>query len=142
MEAAMKLARQYFLEISPKSSRSRFIARDGSWHGSTLATLAIGDFKIRKHLFEPLLADNVVRVSACHPYRGLMKDESTEDYVARLAQELDDTFQRVGPETVCAFVAEPVVGTVSSIISDPQTALSNFFRRLVVWCRFRDTSKR
>ena len=116
MEAAMKLARQYFLEISPQSPRSRFIARDGSWHGSTLATLAIGDFKVRKHLFEPLLADNVSRVSACHPYRGLKKDETTENYVSRLAQELDDEFQRIGPETVCAFVAEPVVGTVSELI--------------------------
>lgn len=113
MEAAMKLARQYFLELSPQSPRFRFIARDGSWHGSTLATLAIGDFKIRKHLFEPLLAENVVRVSACHPYRGLKKGEKPENYVARLAQELDDEFQKVGPETVCAFVAEPVVGTVS-----------------------------
>lgn len=116
MEAAMKLARQYFLEISPKSPRSRFIAREGSWHGSTLATLAIGDFKVRKHLFDPLFADNVVRVSACHPYHGLKKDESIENYVARLAQELDDEFQRVGPESVCAFVAEPVVGTVSDFI--------------------------
>lgn len=120
MEAAMKLARQYFLEISPQSPRFRFIAREGSWHGSTIATLAIGDFKIRKHLFEPLFADNVVRVSACHPFRGLRKDENTENYVARLTQELEDEFQRVGPETVCAFVAEPVVGTVSGVTWIPK----------------------
>jgi adenosylmethionine-8-amino-7-oxononanoate aminotransferase len=113
MEAAMKLARQYFLELSPQSPRSRFIAREGSWHGSTLATLAIGDFKVRKCLFEPLLADNVSRVSACHPYRGLKEGENSEEYVARLAQELEDEFQRVGPENVCAFIAEPIVGTVS-----------------------------
>ena len=106
-------ARQYFLELSPQSPRSRFIARDGSWHGSTLSTLSIGDFKVRKCLFEPLLADNISRVSACHPYRGMKDGEDSKEYVARLAQELEREFQRVGPETVCAFIAEPVVGTVS-----------------------------
>lgn len=109
----MKLARQYFLEQDPNSPRHRFIARDGSWHGATLAAMSVGDFKVRKHQFEPLLADNVTRVSACNPYRGRKDGESIEGYVARLAQELDDEFQHVGPETVCAFVAEPVVGTVS-----------------------------
>ena len=113
MEAAMKLARQYFLESDPHSPRHRFIAREGSWHGSTIATLALGGFKIRKYPFEPLLADNVSRVSACHPYRGLLRGENAEQYVARLAQELDDEFKRVGPETVCGFIVEPMVGTVS-----------------------------
>jgi adenosylmethionine-8-amino-7-oxononanoate aminotransferase len=116
MEAAMKLARQYFLELSPQSPRSRFIARDGSWHGSTLSTLSIGDFKVRKCLFEPLLADNVSRVSACHPYRGMKDGEDSKDYVTRLAQELEHEFQRVGAETVCAFIAEPVVGTVRFLV--------------------------
>ena len=113
MEAAMKLARQYFLESDPHSPRHRFIAREESWHGSTIATLALGDFKVRKYPFEPLLADNVSRVSACHPYRGLLSGESAELYVARLTQELDEEFQRVGPETVCGFIVEPMVGTVS-----------------------------
>ena len=52
-------------------------------------------------------------VSPCYPYRGLKEGESNEQYVARLAQELEDQFQRVGPETVCGFVAETVAGLVS-----------------------------
>ncbi len=113
MEAAMKLARQYHLELSPKSPRVKFIARRGSWHGCTLATLALGGFKPRKLLFESLFHNNVSHVSPCHPYRGLRKGERSEDYGARLKQELEDEFQRLGPDTVCAFVVEPMVGTVS-----------------------------
>jgi adenosylmethionine-8-amino-7-oxononanoate aminotransferase len=60
-----------------------------------------------------MLLDNVSRVSACNTYRGMRSSETVEGYVERLAQELDDEFQRVGPDTVCAFVAEPVVGAVS-----------------------------
>ncbi|KAF8250317.1 PLP-dependent transferase [Wilcoxina mikolae CBS 423.85] len=111
VETALKLARQYFLELSPpQESRSRFIAREGSWHGATLGALSVGDFKVRKHLFEPLLPGNVTRVSACNAYRGMREGEEEGEYVARLAQELEEEFVRLGPETVCAFVAEPVVG--------------------------------
>lgn len=114
----MKLARQYFLELSPsQTTRYRFIAREGSWHGCTIAALSVGDFKARKTPFEPILPENVSRVSACNAYRDLLEDESTEQYVARLAQELEDEFQKVGPETVCAFIAEPVVGSVSGQFS-------------------------
>jgi adenosylmethionine-8-amino-7-oxononanoate aminotransferase len=114
VEAAMKLARQYFLELSPpQTTRTHFIARENSWHGCTLGALAVGDLKVRKHLFEPLLPTNVTHVSACNPYRDLRDGESMKEYVARLAKELDDEFLRLGPETVCAFIAEPIVGTVS-----------------------------
>ena len=110
----MKLARQYFLEQSPpQKSRNHFIARQGSWHGCTIATLAMGDFKVRKTLFNPILPENVSRISACNSYRGIREGETNEEYVARLAQELDDEFQRVGPENVCAFLAEPISGSVS-----------------------------
>lgn len=63
-------------------------------------------------MFEPILPQNVSRVSACNAYRGLLPGESIEQYVARLAQELDAEFERLGPETVCAFIAEPIVGSV------------------------------
>lgn len=114
MEGAMKLARQYFLEHDPQAPRTKFIARQGSWHGCTLGTLSIGDLKARKEPFMDVLANNVSHVSPCHPYRDLKEGETVKAYVARLAQELEDEFQRVGPETVCAFIVEPMVGTVSN----------------------------
>ena len=67
-------------------------------------------------MFEPILPGNVSRVSACNVYRDLLEGETIEQYVARLAQELEDEFQRVGPGSVCAFVAEPVVGAVSGFV--------------------------
>lgn len=109
----MKLARQFFLESSPpQPTRTKFIARKDSYHGTTLGALSMSGHVARRALYEPMLLDNVSRVSACNAYRGMHRGETTEAYVARLARELDDEFRRVGPETVCAFVAEPVVGAV------------------------------
>lgn len=113
VEGAMKLARQYFLEKDSKAPRTKFIARESSWHGCTLGTLAVGDLKARKEPFMDVLADNVSHVSPCHPYRELESGESVEEYVERLALELEAEFQRLGPDNVCAFIIEPMVGTVS-----------------------------
>jgi adenosylmethionine-8-amino-7-oxononanoate aminotransferase len=113
MEAALKLARQIFLEKQPpEPQRTRFISRRQSYHGITLGALSVGGHALRREKFKPMLFDAVSQVSPCNAYRGKKTDETDEDYIARLAQELDDEFQRVGPETVCAFVAEPVVGAV------------------------------
>lgn len=115
MEAAIKLARQYFLELpTPEPQRHRFIARKRSYHGTTLGALSMGGHVMRKQPFEPLLLPNISHISPCCPYRDRKDGESDADYVARLADELDAEFQRVGPETVCAFVAEPIVGAVCS----------------------------
>ncbi|KAJ5146717.1 Pyridoxal phosphate-dependent transferase major region subdomain 2 [Penicillium atrosanguineum] len=111
IEAALKLARQYFLELpTPQDQRTRFIARLPSYHGTTLGALGAGGHVLRRQPFEPLLAKNTSHVSPCYAYRGKKDRESDADYVARLATELDAEFQRVGPESVCAFIAEPVVG--------------------------------
>jgi len=110
----MKLAKTYFAQLSPpQNSRDQFIARVGAWHGATLGALSLGDFKNRKDPFVSLIPQNVTRVSACSTYRGLRKGETNEDYVSRLAQELDDEFQRIGPQRVAAFWAETVGGSVS-----------------------------
>ncbi|OAA70965.1 aminotransferase [Akanthomyces lecanii RCEF 1005] len=111
MDAAMKMARQYFMELSPKQSkRINFIAREGSYHGTTLGGLSMSGHVGRRSLFLDMLLPNVHRVSACNAYRGMKPGQTTEEYVEQLADELDKKFQQVGPDTVCAFVAEPVVG--------------------------------
>lgn len=109
----MKLAKTYFAHLpEPQLERTHFITRDGAWHGATLGALALGDFRGRKDPFVSMLSQNCSRVSACSSYRGLRDGESEEEYVQRLAQELDDEFQRIGSQRVCAFVAETVGGSV------------------------------
>lgn len=115
MDSAMKMARQYFTEISPQENkRINFIAREGSYHGTTIGGLSMSGHVARRSLFLDMLLPNVHRVSACNAYRGMKEGQTTEQYVAQLADELDRKFQEIGPETVCAFVAEPVVGAVCS----------------------------
>lgn len=132
MEAAMKLARQYFLEKqSPEPSRTRFISRKQSYHGTTLGSLSMGGHVVRRAKFEPMLIDTVSKVSPCFPYRGKINNETVEAYVKRLADELDDEFQRVGPGNVCAFVAEPVVGAALGCVP----AAPGYFKAMQAVCR-------
>lgn len=112
IEAALKMARQYHLEKSPSEpSRSHVIARQQSYHGTTLGALAVGGHVARRALYEPMLSTNTSRVSPCYAYRGMKSFIDTEaGYVQRLEEELEAEFQRIGPENVAAFIAEPVVG--------------------------------
>ena len=108
-EAALKLARQYFLETG-QPERTRFIARRQSYHGNTLGALAAGGNAMRRAPYAPLLSDAFSHVSPCYPYRGRRDGETDAEHVGRLAAELEAEFQRVGPDRVIAFVAETVVG--------------------------------
>lgn len=98
---------------TPQPQRVNFIARKQSYHGNTLGSLSVGHHVGRRALYEKVLAKNVSHVSQCYPYRDMKPDEEVESYVGRLAQELEDEFQRLGPDTVCAFVAETMAGAVS-----------------------------
>lgn len=79
--------------------------------------LSIGGHVARRAIYEPMLFDNISHVSVCNAYRGMLEGELTEEYVEKLAKELDDEFWRVGVDKVCAFVAEPVVGAVRSLLA-------------------------
>jgi adenosylmethionine-8-amino-7-oxononanoate aminotransferase len=122
MEAALKLARQYFLEIG-EPQRKRVIARLQSYHGNTLGALAVGGNLARRRQFEPLLMP-VSHVSPCYEYRGLKPGETTAAYARRLADELEAEIQRLGPDSVIAFVAEPVVGATLGAVP----AVPGYFR--------------
>jgi adenosylmethionine-8-amino-7-oxononanoate aminotransferase len=114
IETALKMARQYFVEIG-KPEKKYFIAREQSYHGNTLGALAIGGNKWRKAQFAPLLID-VGRVSACYEYRGRKAQESQEQYTQRLLQELEDKITELGAENVIAFVAETIVGATAGVV--------------------------
>ena len=108
VEAAIKLARQYFIEIG-QPSRHRVIARQQSYHGNTLGALAAGGNMWRREPFAPLMIDTT-HISACYAYRGQQDGESEFDYGQRVANELEAEILRLGADQVMAFIAEPVVG--------------------------------
>jgi len=108
MEAALKLARQYFVEKG-EPQRVHLIARRQSYHGNTLGALAAGGNLWRRKQFEPLLVA-ATHVAPCYPYRDQQPGESAIAYGARLAQELESEIDRLGGNTVIAFVAETIAG--------------------------------
>ncbi|KAK4662993.1 hypothetical protein QC763_601290 [Podospora pseudopauciseta] len=131
MEAAIKLARQYFIEVKPSQpQRTRFISRRQSYHGITLGALAMGGHMYRREKFEPLLMKNVSQVSPCNESRFKAPTKTNEEYVAELAQELDEEFRKVGPETVCAFVAEPIVGAAQGCVP----SVPGYFKAMKAVC--------
>lgn len=114
IETALKLARQYWVELG-EPQRTRFLARRQSYHGNTLGALGVGGNEWRRRAFAPLLKD-ALRVSACYEYRGRAAHMSVDDYTAGLLDELETTILRAGPENIIAFVAEPVVGATGGAI--------------------------
>ncbi|GIZ43070.1 hypothetical protein CKM354_000631200 [Cercospora kikuchii] len=112
MEAALKMARQYYLEKpNPEPERIHFISRHRSYHGSTLGALAASGHAARRAPFEPMLATSCSQVSPCYAYRNMdLGTDDTISYLKRLEAELDAEFQRVGPRAVAAFIIEPIVG--------------------------------
>lgn len=113
-EAAIKLARQYFVEKG-EPQRARLIARKQSYHGNTIGALSAGGNEWRRAQFGPLLLD-VSHIEPCYDYRLRQPDETPEAYGLRAADALETEILRVGPETVMAFMAEPVVGATSGAV--------------------------
>lgn len=119
IEAAIKLARQYFVERG-EPQRQHFIARRQSYHGNTLGALAAGGNAWRRAPYAPLLSSAFSHVTPAFAYHEKRDDESERDFVARLAAELEAEFQRLGPDTVAAFIAEPVVGATAGAVTAPE----------------------
>src|SRR6201987_5741141 len=119
IEASIKLARQYFIECG-EPQRSHFIARRQSYHGNTLGALAAGGNAWRREPYAPLLSSAFSHVTPAFAYHEKRESESEAAFVARLAAELEAEFQRLGPDTVTAFIAEPVVGATAGCVAAPE----------------------
>jgi adenosylmethionine-8-amino-7-oxononanoate aminotransferase len=128
VEAALKMARQYCVEIG-QPQRTRFIARRQSYHGNTLGALAVGGNEWRRKQFAPLLIETH-HVSAPFDYRGRRADESPEQYSERLALELETEIARLGADTVIGFIAETVGGATAGCITPPR----GYFKRVREIC--------
>ncbi|KAF2021652.1 PLP-dependent transferase [Aaosphaeria arxii CBS 175.79] len=102
-DAALKLVTQYWHEIG-EPNRKFIISRKQSYHGNSIGSLSF--------------------VDPCYSFRAKKNGESDAAYVERLRQQLEDTFQRLGPNNVAAFMAEPQSGTTLGCV----TATPGYFK--------------
>ena len=128
VEAALKMARQYFVDIG-EPQRRHLIARRQSYHGNTLGALSVTGRDWNRAPFLPLLVPTT-HVSPCYEYREKLDDETSEQYGERLAQELDHTIQQLGTDQVIAFIAETVGGATIGC----NTAVPGYFKRVREVC--------
>lgn len=124
MEAAMKLARQYHVERG-EPQRHHFISRRFSYHGNTLGALSVSGHYARRSTYLPLLQP-VTHIAPCFAYRGRQADETDDVYGMRVAGELEVAIQAAGPDSVAAFVAEPVVGATLGAVPP----VAGYFKRI------------
>ena len=128
IEACLKMARHYFVEKG-EARRVNFISRRQSYHGITLGALSVGGRMKDRAPFEQMLMPGH-HISPCYEYRGRRADETSEEYGLRVADELEAKILELGPETVCAFVAETVVGATLGAVP----AAPGYFKRIREIC--------
>jgi adenosylmethionine-8-amino-7-oxononanoate aminotransferase len=128
IEAALKAARQYFVERG-EPQRRFLIARRQSYHGVTLGALAVGGREWQRRPFAPLLIETH-HVSPVYEYRERRADETSEAYGERLAAELNAKIEELGGANVIAFVAETVVGATMGVVP----AVPGYFKRVREIC--------
>ncbi|MES0151795.1 aspartate aminotransferase family protein [Mesorhizobium sp. M0012] len=128
MEAALKMARQFFLEKG-ESRRRHIIARRQSYHGNTLGALAAGGNEWRRAQYKPLLIETH-HIAPCYAYRGRLAAESEYQYGERVANELEAKILELGADEVIAFIAETVVGATAGAV----TPVDGYFRRVREIC--------
>ena len=128
VEAALKLARQYMIEIG-QPERTQFIARRQSYHGNTLGALGTGGNMWRRAPFDPVMV-SASHIAPCYEYRERESDESEEAYGLRAANELEQEILRLGADKVIGFLAEPVVGATAGAVP----AVAGYFKRIREIC--------
>lgn len=128
VEAALKMARQYFVEKG-EPQRRHIIARRQSYHGNTLGALAAGGNEWRRAQFKPLLIETH-HIDPCYAYRLQETGESDEAYAARAAQRLEDKILELGADEVIAFVAETVVGATAGAVPP----VADYLKRIRAIC--------
>jgi adenosylmethionine-8-amino-7-oxononanoate aminotransferase len=126
MDAALRLARQHHVSAG-RPERWKMIGRELSYHGTTLGTLAVGAHTRRRDAFAPLLPATP-RVPACYPLRCARCAGACD---LSCADALEEVIAREGPETVAAFVVEPIGGSTAGALVPPD----DYLPRVAEICR-------
>ncbi len=128
VEAAIKMARQYFVEIG-EPARHKIIAREQSYHGNTVGALSAGGNMLRRALYQPILLETH-HIPPCYAYRHQKPGETDAAFAQRAADALEAKLLEVGPETVMAFIAETVVGATAGAVPP----VADYFKRIRAIC--------
>lgn len=123
VEAALKMTRQYFLEIG-QPQREWIIGREDGYLGASLGALSAGGNRARRANFAPLLCGHMAHIERCFPKRDQLPDESEEAYGRRTADALEREIERIGPNRVAAFAIETVIGSSLGAVVPPRGYLA------------------
>ena len=118
-DSHIKMLRYYHQAIG-RPERRKIIARDRSYHGVTVASASLTGLPVTQNHFDlPVDALGILRTDHPHYYRGKQGGESEAEFVARIVGNLEAMIVREGPETIAAFIAEPITGA-SGVIVPPE----------------------
>jgi adenosylmethionine-8-amino-7-oxononanoate aminotransferase len=126
VDAALRIARQHFV-AKGETTRWKVVGRELSYHGITLAALAVGGHTKRRKGMDPLLLD-FPHAPACYPLRCRMCRGRCD---LQCADALEALLAREGPETVAAFIAEPIGGSTAGALTPPD----GYWPRIAEICR-------
>ena len=115
----IKLLRYYHEAIGKPHCR-KIIARERSYHGVTVAAASLTGLPVTQNHFDlPVDALGILRTDHPHYYRGKQGEETEDEFVDRIVSNLESMILREGPDTIAAFIAEPITGA-SGVIVPPQ----------------------
>jgi 4-aminobutyrate--pyruvate transaminase len=109
----------YYNNALGRPNKKKFIAREKSYHGSTLIAASLSGLPALHKNFD-LPAPFVLHTDCPHYWRYHLPDETEEEFSTRLANNLENLILKEGPETIAAFIAEPVMGA-GGVIPPPAT---------------------
>jgi adenosylmethionine-8-amino-7-oxononanoate aminotransferase len=115
-DSLIKLLRYYNNAIG-RPERYKIIARERGYHGVTVATACLtGLSTFHEHFSLPFEALGILRTGAPHYYRDGLPGETEEEFASRRADELEELILREGPDTIAAFIAEPISGAGGVVV--------------------------
>lgn len=127
-DTVIKLVR-YYNNALGRTQKKKIIARDRAYHGITVGAGSLTGLPLNHQDFD-LPIPGILHASCPHHYRMALPAESEEDFATRLATELEEMILREGPETVAAFIGEPVMGA-GGVMLPPRT----YWQKIQEVCR-------
>ncbi len=106
----------YYNNALGKPERKKIISRMRGYHGVTIAASSLTHLAYVQEGFDLPINDRFLPTGCPHHYRSARDGESEEDFTTRLAAELEELIVSEGPETVAAFIGEPVQGAGGVVV--------------------------